>query len=102
MRLLFLLLTVSFYLSAFSQRITALKCGQVLDVRTGQFSKNVTILIKGNTIEMISQPGAMTKLKADAIIDLSAYTIMPGLIDCHTHVLLQDDITSEDYDEQVL
>lgn len=27
---------------------------------------------------------------------------MPGMIDCHTHVFLQGDITSEDYDVQIL
>jgi len=36
------------------------------------------------------------------VIDLSASTVVPGLIDHHTHILLQGDITAADYDVQLL
>lgn len=87
---------------AHAQKITAVKCGQLLDVRTGKINSNQTIVIKNNIIESITPPGAMAKIKADTLIDLSDYFVLPGLIDCHTHVLLQGDVTSEDYDVQIL
>ncbi|MDB5275971.1 MAG: hypothetical protein JWR61_926 [Ferruginibacter sp.] len=99
--LLSILCCISFF-TAQSQKVTVLKCGQVLDVRTGEMSKNVMIVINGNSIGSILPPGALAKIKADTVIDLTAYTVLPGLIDCHTHVLLQGDITAEDYDVQIL
>lgn len=102
MRYTFLLLFSIITTVLFAQKITVIKCGALLDVRSGQLNKNVTIVVKDNTIESILPAGATVKVKADTVIDLTDYTILPGLIDCHTHVLLQGDITSEDYDVQLL
>src|SRR2546430_4405830 len=46
----------------------------------------------------ITQVGASLTAPAGArIIDLGAYTVLPGLIDNHTHILLNGDITAADY-----
>ncbi len=88
-------------LLSYAQKTTAIKCGKLLDTKTGQVLTNQVIVVKNNLIESIS-PAAGFKQKTDSVIDLSGNFILPGLIDCHTHVLLQGDITSEDYDVQLL
>lgn len=84
-----------------AQKTTAIKCGKLLDAKTGQVLINQVIVVKNNIIESISAAAGF-KQKTDSVIDLSGYFVLPGLIDCHTHVLLQGDITSEDYDVQLL
>ena len=84
-----------------AQKTIAVKCGNIIDVRTGKLLSNKIILVKGNKIESINDAVSFNQ-KTDTVIDLSAYYLLPGLIDCHTHVLLQGDITSEDYDAQIL
>ena len=94
------LLAFTIFISASlsAQKTYVINCGKLLDSKTGVVKENQHILIKGNQVISISS----SPIQADSVINLSDYFVMPGLIDCHTHVLLQADITSEDYDVQIL
>jgi len=93
-----LLALISTSLFTNAQKTILIKCGKLLDARSGQVAEKQFILIKDNSIVSVGAKASV----ADSIIDLSDYFVMPGMIDCHTHVLLQGDITQEDYDVQVL
>ena len=83
-----------------AQKTIAIKCGQLLDTKSGQILSNQIILVKDNKIDSIVSANAFNQ-KTDSFIDLSNYFVLPGLIDTHTHVLLQGDITSDDYAVQL-
>jgi imidazolonepropionase-like amidohydrolase len=79
---------------------TWLRCGGLWDGRGGRTAGAAVIEVHGERI--VSVQAAAQGTPQGKIIDLSALTCIPGLIDSHTHVLLQGDITSADYDEQLL
>ena len=84
--------------------IVLIKAGRLIDVRGGRVLDNQGILIEGERIKAV---GALAGIEKSApstarVIDLSRATVLPGLADCHTHILLQGDITAADYDEQLL
>jgi len=79
---------------------TWLRCGGLWDGLGGKTRGATWIEVREQRIASI-RPAA-GQAPAGRIIDLTGLTCIPGLIDSHTHVLLQGDITSADYDEQLL
>ena len=81
-----------------------IKAGKLINVRTGRVEENQGILIEGDRIKSVGPlPQTLALINPKTrIIDLSGATVLPGLADCHTHILLQGDITAADYDEQLL
>ncbi|MGI8788676.1 MAG: amidohydrolase family protein [Pyrinomonadaceae bacterium] len=104
--LLFSLCFLSFNFSASAQEktkpIVFVKAGRLIDTRNGKVLENQGILIEGQKIKAVGALKDMPIPAGAKTIDLSNATVLPGLADCHTHVLLQGDITAEDYDEQLL
>jgi imidazolonepropionase-like amidohydrolase len=65
---------------------TVIRPGRVLDVRTGDLRSNQAIVIEGEKIVQV-QPASEVKAAAgDTTIDLPDATLLPGLIDMHTHL----------------
>jgi imidazolonepropionase-like amidohydrolase len=68
-------------------RSLALRAARMLDVRTGTASKDAVILIEG---ERITAAGSGLSIRPGTqVIDLGAMTVLPGLIDCHTHLMMR-------------
>src|SRR5258706_10829857 len=82
-----LVLSLPASLAAAEAPVTALRCGHLLDPASGRTTENAVVLVREGRIESVA---AGTPLPAGAkVADLSRYYCLPGLIDSHTHVLLQ-------------
>jgi imidazolonepropionase-like amidohydrolase len=80
--------------------VTVLRCGRLIDGKRAAPVEGAVVVVEG---ERIKEVGPALPVPAGArVVDLGRATCLPGLIDNHTHVLLQGDITAADYDEQIL
>ena len=81
-------------------RRMAIRAGRLIDGKSDQPILNALILIEGDKIVSVSKDGSSPA--GVEVIDLTNATVLPGFMDVHTHVLLQGDITAEEYDTQLL
>lgn len=90
-------IVVSFHAKLLGQQEGAyIKAGFLYDSKNNKLLKDKLIHIQGNKIVSIDE--FETLPKNSQVIDLSKYTVLPGLIDAHTHVLFSQD-PDEDFAE---
>src|SRR5207302_1363836 len=66
-----------------------IRAGRVLNVRTGELHANQAIVIEGEKISQIAPSGEVKAAAGDTTIDLPDATLLPGLIDMHTHLTFE-------------
>ena len=68
---------------------TILRAGRVLNVHTGELKANQAIVIEGDKIAKVAPSSEVTPAAGDTTIDLPDATVLPGLIDMHTHLTFE-------------
>lgn len=82
-------------------RVVAIRAGRLFDGKSDRLLTNQVVLIQGDRIAEVG-PGDRVKIPAGAeVIDLGRSTVLPGLIDAHTHLFLTGESNGR-YDEQLL
>jgi imidazolonepropionase-like amidohydrolase len=69
-----------------AQESTAIRAGRLVDVDKGELRRDQLVLVRGDRIESVKPWSGKIPSGARAV-DLSRYTVVPGLIDCHTHLI---------------
>src|ERR1700687_5815194 len=82
--------------------LTVIRAGVVIDGTSDAPRKNQLIFVRGNRIEKVTDASAQIPAGAN-VIDLSSSTVLPGLIDSHTHIFLWgEDPAKGGYDVNIL
>jgi imidazolonepropionase-like amidohydrolase len=93
-----LLLLAPLFLASAEEAPVAVRAARLLDVVAGGYVESPVVVVRGGRIESVGKeapPGAR-------VLDVGDRVLLPGLIDAHTHVLLQGDATQAEYEEQIL
>jgi imidazolonepropionase-like amidohydrolase len=75
--------------------VTLVKAAHLLDPRTGNVLSPAAVLIEGNKIKEVGAPTKVQTPSGAEIIDLGKATLLPGLIDSHTHLLVDPVMPAE-------
>ena len=69
-----------------AEPVTVVKAGRLIDVAAGRVRDDQLILVQGGRITAVGSPATIAIPPGAKVIDLSRQTVLPGLIDTHTHV----------------
>jgi len=83
--------------------VTVIRAGTLIDPLANQPKRDQVIIIRGNRIESVGGASSVQVPPGATVIDLSQATVLPGLIDSHTHIFLQGEVPDQGgYDIQLL
>jgi imidazolonepropionase-like amidohydrolase len=83
--------------------VTVIRAGTLIDGKSPAPRRDQVIVVRGNRIESVGDAASTKIPDGAAVIDLSGATVLPGLIDAHTHIFLQGEDPAEGgYDVQLL
>jgi imidazolonepropionase-like amidohydrolase len=86
-----------------SESWTVIRAGSLIDGKSATPRRDQVIVVHGNRIESVSDAAAAKIPSGANVIDLSKATLLPGLIDSHTHIFLQgEDPAQGGYDANIL
>src|SRR5947209_20309892 len=86
-----------------SETVTVIRAGALIDGTSNAAKRDQVIVIRGRRIESVSNAAGFTVPPGANTIDLSSATVLPGMIDAHTHLFLQGEDPAEGgYDIQLL
>src|SRR6266581_2154556 len=80
-----------------SSRLIAIRAARLLDVNNGKLIDNAVVIVTADRITAVGS--ALAIPNGSQIIDLGDVTLLPGLIDCHTHLMAS---SSDDYGKMLL
>lgn len=85
------LLFSTVYARTATNHYIVINAGHLLDVKRGKITTAQTILVRGGTIEAVGSHNELKIPEQSTVIDLSKAWVLPGLIDCHTHIITDVD-----------